>query len=145
MRAINWQRVLLGGVVAAAVLWLLESAASFLYLDKMQWALRAHDLVIEPSRWLAVASVLIALLTGLTMMFIYAAVRPRLGPGPRTATLVACVLWLGGYVPSLLSYDMIRIYPREILLQWGLVGLLEMIIASTVAAWLYREPSPADS
>jgi hypothetical protein len=142
VRSINWPRALLGGVVAAAVLWLLESAASFLYLDKMQWALRTHDLVIEPSAWLAVASVLIALLTGLTMSVLYAAVRPRFGPGPITATVIACILWLGGYVPSLLSYDMIRIYPREILLQWGLVGLFEMIIASVVSAWIYREASP---
>jgi hypothetical protein len=139
MAGINGWRVLLGGVVAGAAIWLLESAASFLYLGKMQNALLAHDIMLEPSVALTVQSVLIALLTGLTMLFFYAAARPRFGPGPKTALLVAVVIWLGGYVPSLISYQMIGIYPRSLLYQWGLVGLLEMIIACNIGAWLYRE------
>jgi len=54
---------------------------------------------------------------------------------------VAVVLWLGGYVPSLIGYDMIKLFPRTMLYQWGLVGLLEMIIAAVVGAWIYREPT----
>ena len=54
---------------------------------------------------------------------------------------MAVVLWLGGYVPSLIGYDMIKLFPRTMLYQWGLVGLLEMIIAAVVGAWIYREPT----
>ena len=139
MAAINIKRLLLGGVVAAMALWLLESGASFLYLGKMQNALLAHEIVLEPSFALTVKSVVIALLTGLTMLFFYAAARPRFGPGPKTVLIVTIVFWLGGYVPALIGYDMIGIYPRRLLYQWGLVGLGEMIIACNLGAWLYRE------
>ena len=139
MAAINIKRLLLGGVVAAVALWLLESGASFLYLGKMQNALLAHEIELEPSFALTVKSVVIALLTGLTMLFFYAAARPRFGPGPKTVLIVTIVLWLGGYVPALIGYDMIGIYPRRLLYQWGLVGLGEMIIACNLGAWLYRE------
>ncbi|MGQ0639356.1 MAG: hypothetical protein ACT4P6_01075 [Gemmatimonadaceae bacterium] len=143
VHGINLKRVVLGGVVAAIALWLLESAASSLYLNRMQSALVLHGIMLEPSIWLTVMSVAIALLTGLTMVFMYAVARSRLGTGARTATVVACIFWLGGYVPSLLSYEMIGIYPRTMLYQWGLVGLLEMIIAAVLGAWLYREPAAA--
>jgi len=139
MAGINVGRMLLGGVVASAALWLLESGASFLYLGKMQNALLERDIVLEPSVALTVKSVVIALLTGLTMLFFYAAARPRFGPGPKTVLLVTIVLWLGSYVPALIGYDMIGIYPRTLLYQWGLVGLGEMIIACNLGAWLYRE------
>ena len=138
----NWRRVLLGGGVAGALLWLLESVVSQRYLNSMQTALRAHGLFIEPSARLWFLSILIALLVGLTMVFVYAAVRPRFGPGPRTATIVAVVLWLGGYVPALIGFDMIDLFPRTLLYVWGLVGLLEMILANFVGAWVYREAPP---
>jgi hypothetical protein len=145
MRGFNVPRLLVGGVVSGATLWLLESAASAMYLNKMQSALLQHQIELEPSLWLAVMSVTIALLTGLTMVFLYAAVRPRFGPGARTATIVAITLWLGGYVPSLISYEMIGLYPRTLLYQWGLVGLLEMIGAAIVGAWIYSDAGPAAS
>jgi hypothetical protein len=88
-------------------------------------------------------SVLIALLMGLALVFFYAAVRPRFGPGPETALIVAFALWLGLYVPSLIGYDMIKIYSRTMLYQWGLVGLLEMTVASVIGAWIYREKAAA--
>ncbi|HJU74844.1 MAG TPA: hypothetical protein VJ717_13965, partial [Gemmatimonadaceae bacterium] len=79
---------------------------------------------------------------GLTLVFFYAAVRPRLGSGARPATVVAIALWLGGYVPALVGYEMIKLYPRTLLYVWGLVGLLEMVIASVTGAWIYREAKP---
>jgi len=74
MRGINVSRLLIAGVVVAALLWLLESAASGLYLNRMQSVLRTRDLIIEPSLMLTIMSVVIALLIGLTLMFLYAAV-----------------------------------------------------------------------
>ncbi len=137
------KRLLLGGMASGAVMWLLESLVSQLYLTEMQTALRSHNLAlnITASGWFW--SVMIALLIGLTMAFMYVAARSRFGPGPKTAALVAFVLWLGGYVPSLIGYDMIGIYSRRLLALWGVVGLGEMILGCIVGAWIYREATPA--
>lgn len=131
--------MILGGAVAGIIIWVLESAISQWYLNPMMNALIAHQLTIQPSARLWVWSILISVLVGLTMVFFYGAVRPRFGPGPTTATLVALAFWLGGYVPALVGYEMIGLYPRRLLYVWGLVGLAEMIVANVVGAWIYRE------
>ena len=139
----NVYRLLLGGVASSAVMWLLEALASQLYENQMLTALRTHELALDimGSAWFW--SVVIALLIGLTMSFMYVAMRNRFGPGPRTATLAASVLWLGGYVPALIGYDMIGLYGRRLLLQWGIVGWFEMVIGGIGGAWIYREAKPA--
>lgn len=139
----NANRLLMGGVASGAVMWLLESLASQMYQNDMLTALRSHELALDVmgSAWFW--SVVIALLIGLTMSFMYVAMRSRFGPGPRTATLVASVLWLGGYVPALIGYDMIGLYPRRLLMQWGIVGWGEMVVGCIVSAWIYREATPA--
>jgi hypothetical protein len=139
MRGINLNRLLLGGVVVGVLLWFLEAAASMIYLDEMRMALQAHSLVLQmkSSTWLA--SLAGFLLFGLTLIFIYVAMRPRFGPGPKTAIIAAVALWLGGYVTSLIGYDQIALYPRSLLYLWGIVGLVQMIIGSIVGAWIYRE------
>jgi hypothetical protein len=139
----NVWRLLLGGVASGAAMWLLETLASQMYANAMLSALRAHELALDVmgSAWFW--SVVIALLIGLTMSFMYVAMRTRFGPGPRTAALVASVLWLGGYVPALIGYEMIGLYPRRLLLQWGIVGWGEMVVGCIVGAWIYREATPA--
>jgi hypothetical protein len=34
---------------------------------------------------------------------------------------------------------MLGIYPNGMLVMWGVVGLLEMMVAAMVGAWIYRE------
>jgi hypothetical protein len=139
MGGINVKRWLLGGVVAALVIWLLEGAASTLYMAEMQAALDKLGLKMEMSASMVATSVLVSLITGLTMIFFYAAARPRFGAGPRSAVIVAVALWLCGYFISLVGYQMLGIFPNQMLALWGVVGLVEMILAGLAGAWLYRE------
>jgi len=139
MSGINLGRWLAGGVAAAAVIWLVEGMASMLYLADMQAALRAHGLSMDMTAATWALTVVMSLVGGLTLVFFYAAARARFGPGPRTATIVAAALWLGGSLLSLLGYRMIGLYPGRMLAQWGVVGLVELILAAMLGAWIYRE------
>jgi hypothetical protein len=139
MGGINVQRWLMGGVAAGVVIWLIEGAASVLYMDQMQASLEAHNLAIEMSAGLMVLSIVLSLIAGLVLVFFYAASRPRFGPGPATAAIVATALWAGGYLLSLIGYQMLGLYPTGMLVQWGVVGLVEMIIATMIGGWIYRE------
>lgn len=123
-------------------MWLLEAVGSQLYLNQMQTALRVHSLAIEYSIGLWFWSALIALLIGLTMAFLYVPMRKYYGPGPRTAMLTAIAVWIGGYLPYLIGYHMIGLYTQRLLLQWGVVGLAEMMLGSIVSARIYREAPP---
>jgi hypothetical protein len=52
-----------------------------LYMDEVQAALAAHSMSMELSAGVMVLAVVISLIVGLTLVFFYAAARPRFGPG----------------------------------------------------------------
>ncbi len=139
MSGINVGRWIGGGVVAGAIMWVMEGAASTLYMKDMEAAMQAHGLSMETGPATIAVSVLASLIAGLALIFFYAGVRPRFGPGPRTAVRVAVALWLGGYLLFLLGYQVLGLFPAGMLVLWGTVGLVEMILACLVGAWLYRE------
>ena len=139
MARINVQRWLTGGVVAGIVMWLIEGGASVLYMDDMEAALDAHNLSMAMSAATMVTTLLISLIAGWVLVFFYAAIRPRFGPGPRTAAIAAIALWAGGYLLSLIGYGMVGLYSTGMLTVWGVVGLTEMIIAGMIGGWIYRE------
>jgi hypothetical protein len=139
MSGVNVQRWLLGGIVAGVLMWVLEGLAGLAYMADMRAALEAHGLSVEMGGVTLGISVVVSLISGLTLTFFYVAARPRFGPGPKTAVLVAFALWVGGYLLSLLGYQMLGLFPRGLLVLWGVTGLLEMILAALVGAWIYRE------
>lgn len=139
MGKINLSRWLLGGLVAGVLLWLLEGLASMIYMEEMQAAMIEHGLSMEMSAGVWIWSIVVSLVAGLVLVFFYAAARPRFGPGPKTAVIVAVAMFLGGYLLSLIGYHMLGLFPDTMLVKWGLVGLVELILAALVGAWLYRE------
>lgn len=139
MGGINVGRWLGAGAAAGALIWLVEGLASVLYMDDMQAALAAHGMTFEVTATILVLSVVISLIMGLTLIFFYAAARPRFGPGPRTAVIVALGVWLAGYFVALVGYYMLGLYPGGMLVIWGIVGLVETILAALLGGRIYRE------
>jgi heme/copper-type cytochrome/quinol oxidase subunit 2 len=113
MGGINTGRWLLGGVVAGIVIWICEGIAA----DAMTDAPEAHNLSMDMSAGMMIMTVVVSLLVGLTLVFFYAGVRPRFGPGPKTAAVVAAALWLGGHLVALIGYQMVDLYPTGMLVR----------------------------
>ena len=139
MGGINVGRWLAGGVAAGILIWVFEGVASVLYMGEVEAALAAHNLSMEMSAGVFLLTITVSLLAGLTLVFFYAAARPRFGPGPRTAVIVAAALWFGSYLISLLGYGMLGLFPGGLLVMWAVVGLIELILASLLGGWIYRE------
>lgn len=143
MSGINVNRWLAGGVAAGILIWILEGIGGLLYMDQMEAALAAHSLSMELSAGIMVLTVVISLVAGLTLIFFYAAARPRFGPGPRTAIIVAVAFWVGAWLTTLVGYQMIGLYPTGLLVMWAIQGLVEMILAGLLGGVIYREGQPA--
>lgn len=139
MSGINTGRWLGSGLAAGVFIWVVEGAASLLYMQDMETALEAHGLAMTMSAGTMAATVFVSLVSGLVLMFFYAAARPRFGPGPGTAAKVAVALWAGGYLLSLIGLGLVGLYPMGMLVTWGIVGLVEMILAALLGGWIYRE------
>ncbi len=139
MGGINVGRWLAGGIAAGVVIWLLEGAGSFLYMDDMREALTAHSLAMEMTGGTMGLTAVLSLLVGLTVVFFYAAIRPRFGPGPRTALITAVAFWIGCYLVTLIGFSLIGLYPTSMLALWGFIGIVELILGAIIGGWIYKE------
>jgi hypothetical protein len=140
MRGININRLIAGGISAGILVWFCEGAASLLYMDDMTRVMAAHGLSMTMDASMYFLVVIVSLLVGLSLVYFYAACRPRFGPGPKTAFIVAVALWVAGYLVSLIGYQMLHLFPPRMLVLWGSIGLIEMVLAAQLGAWIYREP-----
>jgi hypothetical protein len=76
---------------------------------------------------------------GITTVWLYAAIRPRFGPGVSTASCAALTVWFLAYVyPSMfiLALHVFPTTPTCISIVWGLP---EIVIAGIAGAWAYTE------
>lgn len=139
MAAINHKRVLAGGLLAGLVNNLLGIGfAHFVLWDEVMAAMHRLQLTTFPvyTPFVHLAS---RFVVGVALIWLYAALRPRFGPGPRTAVIAGLVAWVFLYAvvsASLLTWQIFS--PRALLLT-TLWGLVEAPLSTLAGAWLYRE------
>jgi hypothetical protein len=83
--------------------------------------------------WVAVDFIL-----GILTVWVYAAIRPRFGPGPRTALSAAFVVWLAAHV-AYASYAFMGYYSWSIITGSSVGGLVAALAGGYVGARLYQE------
>jgi hypothetical protein len=139
---ISLPRVLLGGLVAGVICNVSGMLLGALVLrDEARALLAAMAHPPTPLRMFT-EHVSLRLGLGLLTVWLYAALRPRFGPGPKTALRAALFIYLAAYLFAGLLFQEVGIYsPRTtmIALVWGAVEVALMALAG---AWLYREPVP---
>ena len=139
MGKINFGRVLLGGIVAGLILNVGEWVLNGIILhDEMQTFFKRCGFPQPGTNFLVIA-IVITFILGIVIILGYAAIRPRFGPGPKTAIVAALFAWFGVYVYQNvigLGLGMVPMKLVAIALAWGLV---EYIIATLIGAALYKE------
>jgi hypothetical protein len=139
MGRINVVRVVLGGLLAGLVINVSESILNlFVVADSMELAMREHNMVPPGGSTIPIYMV-VGFLLGVVTIWIYAAIRPRFGPGPKTAVLAGFVVWLLAYLWRLLDIGLAGLFDPGLLVLPAAWGLVEIVIAALVGGWLYRE------
>src|SRR5207244_6978593 len=80
-------------------------------------------------------------LVGIFAVWLYAAIRPRYGVGPKTALCAGSAVWGLGYLLASVTPLVLHLFPARIMCIGLLVGLVEVLVATLLGAWLCREPS----
>jgi len=139
MSKINLGRVLIGGLVAGLIINISEFILNGVLLaEEMNAAMAAlNKPPIDDS--MIVWFVLFGFGLGVMLVWVYAAMRPRFGPGPRTAICASALVWGLAYLYPNLFFFIIDIFPRNMLLLATVWGLPEVTIAGIAGAWLYSE------
>jgi hypothetical protein len=76
---------------------------------------------------------------GIFPVWIYAAIRPRFGPGPMTAICAGLVVWFLAAFMASASMLPLHLFPRRLLFYGALWEFFEFPIATIAGAWIYRE------
>ena len=139
MGRINTGRVILGGLVAGLVINIGESILNIPIIGaESDAALQA--LGLEPIGGGNIAVfVAMGFLLGLLTVWLYAAMRPRFGPGPKTAVIAGLAVWVLGVLFPSIGYGILGLFPINLVVIATVWGLFEMPIASVAGACLYKE------
>jgi hypothetical protein len=139
MDRINTGRVMVGGLLAGLVMNVFEYVLNgMILLD--EWEAAAASLGLAPTSGSAVAMfIVLYFLLGIIAVWLYAAMRPRFGPGPRTAVIAGLLVWLLIYVFPTMYNGLWPIFPNSLMMTATVVGVFEVPIGTMAGAWLYRE------
>ena len=141
MGQINWTRVLIGGIVAAVILFVAFFIihGAILGEDWTAWQKAGHMPLALPHGEAIVIGILVSLINGFTGVWIYAGIRPRYGAGVNTALIAGFILWLvGGLVAALAQYALGNV-PHKVVVVAAIGRLIADLIAIVAGAYLYKE------
>jgi hypothetical protein len=144
MGKINWIRVLIGGLIAGVVMDVLVFAAwKPLLLPGLSAALLALGRPLQVAVGADVLLVVLNFLGGILVIWLYAAIRPRYGAGPRTA-LVAGVAagLLAGVIPDIGWGLTLTLIPGRVWATDAVFTLVAVVMAALLGAWVYKEQAP---
>ncbi len=143
MGKINWTRVLIGGLIAGAVASVLWFAAwGLLIRPSLGAALEALGRPLHETVSATVLMVVLNFLVMILVIWLYAAIRPRYGAGPRTAALAgAAAGLLVGVFPDIGWGMTLRLIPARVWATDAVASLVVIVIAALVGAWAYKEQS----
>jgi hypothetical protein len=135
----NYGRIFVGGLVAGVIINLTEGILWGVVFSAENAAMMAEFGLTE-SRWAMPAYILTAFAIGFLIAWLYAAVRPRFGPGRGTAIRVALFLFATVWVIPLVWFSVIGIrMPPAVTLVALVFELAGVTLAALAAGWMYRE------
>ncbi len=140
MGKINVGRLILGGIVAGIAIDLLDYPIDGVWLANA-WAngLTALGHANFSSMQIVLFNV-IGLLTGLAAIWIYASIRPRFGPGVKTAIFAGLAVWfLGVLLPNTAFMHVAHLFPNHLTMWTTLGGLVEVVVGTICGASVYKE------
>ncbi len=139
MTRINFNRVLLGGLLAGAVL----NIGDFLLNEPVlgeQWKSALEVYGMESPGASAIAwFVIMDFIIGAALVWLYAAIRPRFGAGVMTAVVSGLIVWFFAWLWNNGGLMAMGTFPTKLLMIATIWGFFQLPIAAIAGAWLYKE------
>jgi hypothetical protein len=136
---INMGRVILGGLLAGLVLNIGEFLLNDFVLGSQMKAFMVTHNFTEPGVNFMIIAVGLTFVMGIVLVLGYACIRPRLGPGVKTAIIAGLFGWFGVYFYSGVINGVLFGIPMGTMVTVIVWGLVEYSLAAVAGAWLYKE------
>jgi hypothetical protein len=146
MGKIEVRRVIMGGLIAGAVISVIDVALYGVIL-KAPMAVAMQRLPPMPKEWQAIEVpwfVLVDLLAGILLVWLYAAIRPRFGARRRTAVIAGLAGWsFAGLLCNLIQLPN-GFMPYNLVIITTGVMLAQYVLAVVIGARFYTERASAE-
>lgn len=142
MTKINMKRLLLGGLVAGVILFILTGVvnACFLKSEFEVWS-QSMGLIIHPPEQ-SISMILWTLMSfiyGFVGVWIYVCIRPRFGGGAKTALLAGFILWFVSKLATSLDLIALGIFSEKFIVGQVTGSFIAFLLAILCGSWMYRE------
>ncbi len=144
--AINTKKVLIGGIAAGVVMNVIDYVTNVYILAAR---MKAESDAFKPGMFdqmmqgTKVASYIVMdFVLGLALVWTYAAIRPRFGPGMRTATYAALLFWILSLIFTA-AFMQMGIMSSGLWWTFAFIALVNYLVSASVGAKLYSEDSMA--
>jgi hypothetical protein len=133
---VNWPRVLGCGTLAGIV-WIVLGSIVTALLGR-DFAALPHNRLGAPTPGFLILNVVLDLLEGLSILWLYASIRPAYRPGARTALIAASAWW---FIVSLgdVTWCSFGLFPPRTLIPLMLGTLPAILIAALIGAKFYKD------
>jgi hypothetical protein len=139
MGKINLQKVLVGGLIAGVVLNVVDFLVFNVLMKAQMTAMMAALGKAPPAGSQIAWFVVLDFVAGVFLVWLYAAVRPRMGAGPATAAKAGVAAWfIGNALVTAFMWPM-AIMPHSFMLSTTLIALVEWPVAAVIGAKFYTE------
>jgi uncharacterized membrane protein len=139
MNKINLGRVVLGGLAAGLLLNIGEFLLNAVVLANQMKAFNAQHNFSDPGNSFIIMAVLLTFVLGIVIVLGYACIRPRFGPGVKTAIIAGLFAWFGVYFYNGIFFAMLFGIPTSTCVLTMVWGLVEYAIAAVAGAFVYKE------
>ena len=138
MGKINWGRVFLCGLVSGAVWGVISGPVLLVIGQDFLAAIPVGNFFSPLQPGLVAFYSLLWFVMGVWMMWLYAAIRPRYGPGPKTAAIAGLATAVFGIVADAVWVSM-GVVPVEVVVAPVVAAVPILIVAAMTGARLYKE------
>ncbi len=139
MGKINLQKVVVGGLVAGVVLNVFDFLVYGVWLkndmNAAMVALNKPAITSNMILWF----VFLDFLYGIWLVWLYAAIRPRFGAGPKTAVTAGVAMWVLFGLLNTLAQAPMGLFPQRLMVIPVVVTLITWPIAAAAGAKFYTE------
>lgn len=136
----NKARVILGGLLAGLILNIFEYVLNGVVFGP-QWDAFEKGIGRQMRPGAIPFFIVSSFVVGIGVVWLYAAARPRLGAGPKSASVCGVAFWLfANAIPDANSVAA-NVVPGRVTAIVSLTLLAGFVLASLCGAWVYKEPS----
>ena len=141
MASINWGRLILGGLIAAVILFLTDGFIHETLVHTDWKAVYAGLKTAEPEENVTsmVYFGLFELGRGLISLLLYATMRTHFGAGPKTAALAGIASWIAFSLAGPAQFIPLGFFSHALWLKVGALHLVTSIVATIAGAAIYKD------